>query len=845
MANKNEAKIKFSAETSQFNESIKTAESSIRVLNSGLKLNAEQMKTTGTTSEQLQKQYDLLEQKLKAQQDKVEATSQKYKAAVNIYGENSDAAKRLAVTLNNTMTAEEKIKQEINNCEKALADQTDALKKEEKGLDGVEKGSKEASDSLDQLEKSAKASGDGFTVAKGAMASFIGNGLTSLVSSVKDGITSILNLSTETREYRSEMNKLSTASEQNGLSADKAKGLYKELYGVLGDETASSTAIANMTAMHTSQENLSSLVHSMQGIWAQYGDSIPLDGLAESINETAKVSQVTGNLADALNWAGVNEDDFNTQLGKCSTEQERQQLIVDTLNGKYGSLADSYLSTNANVIEANKAQSDYNDAMARMGEKMEPIKTAFVRGITEILDSSLDLADGFDPQIITDKMQEAFGVFKSDVLPVVKNGVNWISEHKEEIPGAIKAIAIAIAATSIITTIASVASAIAGIVVIANPIGLIVVGIVAGITLLVAGITLLWNKSETFRMVVTAGIDLIKQNISDFVTTITGLPDSIAAGIDGFKNTISDGFNGAKDAITGKMGEAYSWLNEHTNGSLDAVKQYTDIKMNEVKQSYDNAGGGIKGIMAGAMTGVQSVFRDGYTVLNTLTDGGLTNVKTAYDNAGGGIKGIMAAMHVGIQDTFTKGFDALDSLSGGKLSTIKSTFDSGIDKVKAIFQFTWEFPKIGMPDLAAIKSTISSGIDKIKSVFNFTWKFPDLKVPEISVTGGFSIHPPSAPHFSLSWHKDGGIMTQPTIFGMTGNTLHVGGEAGAEAILPISLMEEYITNAMTNVMASFVGNIPTIDYEKLGVAVASAIARNPMKFYLGEREFGRIIRELG
>ena len=102
--------------------------------------------------------------------------------------------------------------------------------------------------------------------------------------------------------------------------------------------------------MGMSTEKNNKLIHAATGIWAQYGDSIPLDGLMESVNETANVGQVTGNLADALNWAGISEDDFNKKLEKCKNTQERQQLIVDTLDGKYGNLADTYKNTNSATI---------------------------------------------------------------------------------------------------------------------------------------------------------------------------------------------------------------------------------------------------------------------------------------------------------------------------------------------------------------------------------------------------------------------------------------------------------------------------------------------------------------
>ena len=126
-------------------------------------------------------------------------------------------------------------------------------------------------------------------------------------------------------------------------------------------------------------------------VWTKYGDSIPIEGLTESINETAQVSKVTGNLADALNWAGVSEDEFQAKLDGLSTEQERQALITETLNGLYSETADEYRKNNASVMEANKAQSDYTDTLAEMGERIEPVMTTVKKGVTELLQEFLKL----------------------------------------------------------------------------------------------------------------------------------------------------------------------------------------------------------------------------------------------------------------------------------------------------------------------------------------------------------------------------------------------------------------------------------------------------------------------
>ena len=155
-------------------------------------------------------------------------------------------------------------------------------------MNQLEQEAKEASGEMEDLTEATKDAEEGFTVMKGAMGTFLGNAMTKMVDMAKEGVTSIYNLADETREYRGEMNKLSSAATSNGYTTEYAKQKYMDLYSVLADETASNTTVSNFMAMQMSQENLNTVLHAATGIWAKYGDSIPLDGLAESINETAR-----------------------------------------------------------------------------------------------------------------------------------------------------------------------------------------------------------------------------------------------------------------------------------------------------------------------------------------------------------------------------------------------------------------------------------------------------------------------------------------------------------------------------------------------------------------------------
>ena len=188
-----------------------------------------------------------------------------------------------------------------------------------------------------------------------------------------------------TREYRTEQGKLQAAFETNGFSAEAAKNTYKALNGVLGDSGQAVEAANHLAKLTDNEKELRTWTDICTGVFATFGDSLPIEGLTEAANETAKVGQVTGPLADALNWAGVSEDAFNESLAACSSEQERQALITETLNGLYSEAADKYREVNGAVIDANVAQDNLNAAMAGIGAAVEPFVTAGKILISEVL----------------------------------------------------------------------------------------------------------------------------------------------------------------------------------------------------------------------------------------------------------------------------------------------------------------------------------------------------------------------------------------------------------------------------------------------------------------------------
>ena len=248
----------------------------------------------------------------------------------------------------------------------------------------IENAAEETEESLDKLSKvDTSKIGSGLKTTGTA----IGAGVAAIGAAAVGMVAGINEVTESTREYREDIGKLETAFETAGISSETATDTYKDFYSVLGEEDRSVEAVNHLAKLTTSEEELSKWTDICAGVWGTFGDSLPIEGLTEAANETAKTGAVTGVLADALNWAGVSEDDFNKKLEACSSEQERSALITDTLNGLYAEAAKNYKTANAEIIAAQKAQSELTDATAALGGALEPVSTSFKQFGADILNT--------------------------------------------------------------------------------------------------------------------------------------------------------------------------------------------------------------------------------------------------------------------------------------------------------------------------------------------------------------------------------------------------------------------------------------------------------------------------
>nr|DAZ46722.1 MAG TPA: minor tail protein [Caudoviricetes sp.] len=178
-----------------------------------------------------------------------------------------------------------------------------------------------------------------------------------------------------TEEYRVAQGKLNAGFQAAGFSADVARKSYRNFYAILGDTDTATEASQLLANMAKNEEEVTKWTRIAAGVHGTFGDSLPIEGLVESANETARTGQVTGVFADALNWVGIMEDDFNAKLEKTTDVSKRNQLIMDTLSKTYDKAADSFYANNQQVINARRNHATLDEMLAKVGDTSSKLKS--------------------------------------------------------------------------------------------------------------------------------------------------------------------------------------------------------------------------------------------------------------------------------------------------------------------------------------------------------------------------------------------------------------------------------------------------------------------------------------
>lgn len=594
-----------SVQLEQLKAKLQKAEAEVKKTESSIKKYSDALDDVNENNRKANSELGKLTTTIKKQKEQLADLGDEYKDAVLTYGKNSKEAKSL--------------KKQIETLTGELDDNEKQLKKSEKALEALSYEFEDAESGAEKFQK-------GMDGLKG-----IGAGLAGVVAGIGASVaglaTAFLATAESTKEFRTNMGKIEAGFETAGLKAEQATKTYADLYAVVADEGKATEATAMLGQLAKSQEELTIWTETLTGVYATFGDSLPIENLAEASLETANTGALTGGLADALNWAGVNEEKFQEQLDKCTTVQQRQALITDTLNGLYSETAKKYREVNGEVIESNKAQVDLTATMAKLGEKAEPIMTALKKGFNDVLNTMIGLVDGLDFEAITDSIESAFGYFISDVIPSIIDGVKWIIENKDPLIAGIIAIGTAMLTWNVVTMIQgivtgikawtvategmTIAQKLMNLAMNANPIGLIITAIAT----LTAGIIYLWNTNEDFRKAVINAWNKIKETaltvansvIKFFTNAWTNIKKVWTTTLDWFKKVVTNIGNAFKNIPT-LIKNYFSTAWSNAKKAWSSVSSWFKTTVSNITNAFKNIPSTIKNYFVQAWNNLKSVW---------------------------------------------------------------------------------------------------------------------------------------------------------------------------------------------------------------------------------------------
>lgn len=642
--------IEIGGDTTNLSKALQQPNNEARDLQSKLKAIDQALKFDPNNTELLEQKFRLLGQAIDTNEQKLQmlkTAQEQFKSS----GKEIDSSeyielqRQIALTTNKVdQLRKQKIDMMVDTSE--VKDANRALDDMEKNMDDVEKSSSTFRDAL-----------------KGAI---VGSGV---VEGVKGLVSSLSDMAEESKENIKIMSSLETSSKLAGYSASETSETYKQLYGVLGDNQTAATTTANLQALGLEQDKLRQITEGAIGAWAKYGDSIPIDGLAESINETVKTATVTGNFADVLNWAGTSEDDFNAKLQKANSTSERANIVLQELT-KQGLIksADAWRENAGALVDANEAQAEFEQATSQLSQVVLPITSKIQSGLANMLKPLADLITGnisfeqfsaqmsnglmsimtsittLAPQFIQKGLEiltnislgfaQGFPVFLSNVLTLIQNFGNYLTQN----------------APTIIQK---------GFEILSN----LVQGIINALPVLISQVPQIITTfaniiNDNFPIILMKGAELLWQLITGILSAIPDLIANIPQIIQAIWSTIL----------------AYNWLNLG-------------------KQIITFFGNGIKSMVTSVGSNAKSIFNSVVNTLKSLPDSLKNLAKNMMNGFLSAIKGTIGSVKSAAKSVFNAIWNGLKSLPSKVVSI-------GKDLVRGIWNGIgdmtgWIIDKIG------------------------------------------------------------------------------------------------------------------------------------------------------
>lgn len=466
--------VKIGGDTTELTKALDKVEKQGRDLSSELGQINKLLKFDPKNTELLAQKQEVLAEAIGGAEDKLKTLREAEKQVQAQFKEGKVSEEQVRALQREIIATEAKLNKYKNEAQETADAVKDLGNESDKAADHL----KEQADSADDAEGSIQNLGEGAeNVAKVGLLALAG-----AATAVAAGIKSVVE---ETAEYRREMAKLDTAYTKSGHSTEAAYKTYSELQSILGESEEAVEASNFIAKLSRNEQDLAKWTEICTGVYGEFGSSLPVSALMESANESANVGQIAGNLADALNWAaeegetfGVTlkenidftklsekelekltttqraeyearkaqyeeieaynqkvmeaasaEDFFNIALENCTTEQERQTLILETLSGKYSDSAASFKEANKEVIAQNQASEKLNATWAKVGQKAAPIVTTFTEGLAELAEAFLEVIEDADLDPIINGIKKGFTNLSQKALPKLIKALEWVADN--------------------------------------------------------------------------------------------------------------------------------------------------------------------------------------------------------------------------------------------------------------------------------------------------------------------------------------------------------------------------------------------------------------------------------
>lgn len=287
---------------------------------------------------------------------------------------------------------------------------------------------------------------------------------------------------------------------------------------------------------------------------------------------------------------------------------------------------------------------------------------------------------------------------------------------------------------------------------------------------------------ETIKSVIGEKIDAVKEKITTVTTTISNVASAAWNAISSTASSLWEGIKGTIgskiDAAKEKVSTATSTITSVASSAWSSVSSTASSLWSTISSTVSSKISAASSAVSSATSTITSVASSAWSSVSSAASSKWESVRSTISSKLSSAQSTVSSLMSGITSTMSSGLSSALSTVSGKFSSIYSTISS---------------------KMSAARDAVGNAISALKSKFNFSWSLPHLKLPHVSISGSFSINPPSVPHFGISWYKDGGILTRPTIFGAAGNNLLAGGEAGAEAVVPLATLWDKLETMITSV----------------------------------------------